>query len=221
MIKAVIFDMDGTLVDTERLGIKGWAAAAEELGVEIPLSLIKQFIGRTLPAVQALLAEHLGSAELADRAYEIHTAVRRKLSETELETKPGAIEALRALHDAGYRLELATSSRRATASFNLERFGILPLFEAITCGEEVVNGKPDPEMYELAARKLDLPPEACAVVEDSPNGVRAGHAAGMPVFMVPDVIEPTPELTALCYRVLPSLHELPAAIAAMNEQASA
>lgn len=216
MVEAVIFDMDGTLVDTERLGIKGWEVAAEELGVEIPLSLIKQFIGRTPPAVKAMVAEHLGDEALAVTAYDRHMDVRRELAETELATKPGALEAIAALGSAGYRIGLATSSRRATAEFNLNRFGVLGRFETITCGEEVVHGKPDPEMYLVAAQKFGLEPHACAVVEDSPNGVRAGHAAGMPVFMVPDVIEPTDELVAMCERVLPSLHELPDAVAALG-----
>ncbi len=214
MIEAVIFDMDGTLVDSERIGIEGWRRTAEEMGLDVPLAFVKSFIGRTPPTIKAMLAERFGDADVAERSYERCVQIRRALSETDLVTKPGAVEVVRALHADGYRIELATSSPRAVAESNLSRFGILEFFDVITSGEEVTNGKPHPEMYELAARKLGLDPVACAAVEDSPNGVRSAAAAGLRVFMVPDVIEPTPEIAALCHHILPSLHELPASIAA-------
>ncbi len=212
MIKAVIYDMDGTLVDTEHLGLRAWDEAAEQLGTDVPRDLSKQFIGRARPSVVDMLVEHLGSRSLAEQVYDLHRDIQFELSKDHLETKPGALESLRTLHEEGYRIALATSSRRETVDYNLNRFGIMDLFEVITCGDEMKRGKPYPDIYLRTAERLELDPVTCAVIEDSANGVKAGHAAGMHVYMVPDVLAPTEELVAMCDRVLESLFELPAAL---------
>ncbi len=178
MIKAVIFDMDGTLVDTERLGIKAWKAGAAELGLAIDDALIHQFIGRTLPDVMDILDKHYGSHETAEAIYVRHKEIRDEMVKTELELKAGAAECLDELLAAGYHVGLATSSRHITAERNLKSFGLFDKFETVTCGEDVVHGKPDPEMYLLACERAGFTPEECAVVEDSRNGCVSGITAG-------------------------------------------
>ena len=210
---AIIFDMDGTLVDTERLGFKGWGLAAAELGADVPRELAVSFVGHNEPAVLAMLTDAIGDADLARRVFDLHWQKRRELAETELEAKPGALDALRTLKAEGYRLAVASSSGREIIEINLSRAGMLDYFDAITAGTEVENGKPAPDIFLLAAQKLGIEPARAAVIEDSPNGVRAGHAAGMQVYLVPDIIAPTPEIEAMTHEVLSTLADLPAAIA--------
>lgn len=212
-LDAIIFDMDGTLVDTERLGFKGWELAAAELGANVPRELAVSFVGHNEPAVLAMLTDALGDPDLARRVFELHWQKRRELAETELEAKPGAVWAVHELKAQEYRLAVASSSTREMIELNLSRAEMLDAFDIITGGTEVQNGKPAPDIFLLAAEKLRVEPGRCAVVEDSPNGVRAGHAAGMRVYLVPDVIEPMPEITAFATEVLTSLEELPDALA--------
>lgn len=213
VIQAVIFDMDGTLVDSEGVSRRAWSLAADELGVDLPESFIDTLMGRNSRACSGLVVEHLGGDEaLAQRVVDMHLELFLKLAETELRLKPGAHEALDALRSAGLPLAVATSTARVRALPRLERFSLTPYFTSFTCGDEVAHGKPAPDIFIESARRLGVDPSACAVIEDSHNGVRSGHAAGAQVYMVPDLMAPTPEIELLCAAVLPSLHELPGAI---------
>lgn len=210
--------MDGTLVDSEGVSRRAWDVAADELRVPLPSSFIDTLLGRNSRACRELLIKHLeGDEELAQRAVDIHLKVFLELAATDLKLKPGAHEALEALRSAGLPLAVATSTARVRAIPRLERFSLTSYFTSIVCGDEVSNGKPEPDIFIEAARRLGFDPAACAVIEDSFSGVRAGHSSGAQVFMVPDLMEPTDEIGALCTAVLPSLHDLPAAILAQGD----
>lgn len=213
MIKAVLYDMDGTLVDTERLGLIAWERAAEQEGVDLPIEVCRSFIGRNLPGVMGILEDHFGSREFGEKIYDLHRSIELSMYGTELVTKTGARESLEAMKEAGYAIGLVTSSRRASAERNMNRFGLIDFFDCITSGEETHNGKPAPDIYLLAAQKMGVEPDACVVVEDSPNGARSGIAAGMHVMLIPDMVDVEPELAGQCEALLGSLLELPAAVA--------
>lgn len=217
MISTVIFDMDGTLVDTERVSQAAWKEAFAQLGVDdVEEDFIRSFIGQNAASIIDRFIEVLGSRERADRAFKLHYEIFVSKSRTELVAKPGARETVLLMRERGYRVGLASSTYRDQCLARLARFGMNELFDSITCGNEVSNGKPAPDIFLKAARRLGSAPGECVVVEDSLNGVRAGHAAGMRVLMVPDLVAPTDEVAALCDAVLGSLYEVDAAVAALS-----
>ena len=217
MITTVIFDMDGTLVDSEPVSSKAWHVTAERMGVDIPASMLESFLGRNAVSVEEELAVQLGGLERAREAFRIHAEAFDELAPSMIKLKPFAREAIEALRAVGLKIGLATSTGRERAMVRLSRFDLQGAFDSITCGDDgFEHGKPAPDIFLLAAERLGSVPEDCAVVEDSFNGVRAGHAAGMHVFMVPDMMQPTAEAAGMCEAVLPSLAELPDAVAGVR-----
>lgn len=209
---AVIFDMDGTLVDTERVSQTAWRRAAADLGLDVPERIWNAFVGCSIPNARKMIDEEFGDPELTERLFAHQRDLFFQIEDEELEPCTGALEALRQLHDAGMTVALATSTHREHALPLMERFGMAPYFTTMTFGDEISRAKPEPDIYLEAARRLGLPPERCAAVEDSINGVRAAHAAGMATYMVPEWVTCTPEVAALCAGVLDSLLELPGRI---------
>lgn len=216
MIRAVVFDMDGTLIDSESLGFHIWDIICEREGIEVPTALIKSFVGRSRKSVLDLIDAYEGDSERTRRMYFESRELYAELSKTELEPKPHAAETLAALRDAGFRLALATSSKRSDAVEQLTRLGMIDYFETVTCGEDAARSKPDPDIYLVACQSLGLGPGVCAAVEDSPNGVRSAHASGAYTILVPDVIEPTEEIASLADVVLDGLDQIPAALEGLS-----
>lgn len=214
---AVIFDMDGTLVDTERVSQTAWRRAASDLGIEIPAWILRDFVGCSMPNARRMINEEFGDPGLTDRLFAHQHELFFQIEDEELEPCTGALEAIRALDAAGVTVALATSTAREHALPLMERFGMAPYFKAMTFGDEIERAKPEPDIYLRSAKRLGLEPERCAAVEDSINGVRAAHAAGMATYMVPEWVECTPDVAALCAGVLTSLLELPAEILLPDE----
>jgi HAD superfamily hydrolase (TIGR01509 family) len=189
-ISAVVFDMDGVLVDTEHL----WDEVREELTTE--------WGGRYTPEAQEAmmgmsslewsryLHETVGLREAPERINQ--EVVRRMLARygVELPVIPGAIEAVRRLDAAGYRLAVASSSNRELIDAVLRRLELAALFEVTVSSEEVERGKPAPDVYLEAARRLEVEPAECVAIEDSASGIRAARAAGMRVIAYPNRLYP-------------------------------
>lgn len=208
MIKAVIFDMDGTLIDSERIAIIAWNRSAKRFGFDIPLEMLHGFIGMTRAACMGTLIEQVGSERIANELFEDHKLIEDELYPTMLTLKPGAAEIIESLHTRDLKLAVATSTRTVQAHQKFDRFGLTSYFDVFTCGDELNRSKPEPDIFLLTASRLGVDPAECVVVEDSFNGVRAGHAAGMHTIMVPDINNPTKEIAELADAVVPSLDDV-------------
>ena len=185
-IVAVVFDMDGVLVDTEHL----WDEVREELtgewGGRYTPEAQEAMMGMSSHEWSRYLHETVGLRESPETINA--EVVRRMLARYELELPvvPGAGEAVRRLADDGYRLAVASSSNRELIDAVLRRLELAALFEATVSSEEVGRGKPAPDVYLEAARRLDVPASRCAAVEDSASGIRAAREAGMRVIAYPN-----------------------------------
>ncbi len=207
-IKAIIFDKDGTLHDTEKVYLRAWKAAAEEFGgISDIEDTVRDCTGTTIPWI----AEYW-KKKYPDIPFEDYLPRRQfhyfGILEKGVPVKEGAHEVLSYLKVHGYRIGMATSTPYATVKEHLERTGMTDYFDAIVTGDMIENGKPAPDIYLLAARRLGVEPADCIGVEDSTNGILSIHAAGMRPVMIPDLVEPTPEVEALVWRKLTGISEL-------------
>jgi len=205
---AVVFDMDGTLLDTELVFRTIVFDVAESLGYEMTDALHLAMVGSSHEATTQLLVEAYGTSF----PHGVFDAKCRQLMQQQLaETVPvkrGAVALLGALRTRSIPIAVATSSRSPHAFGQLGRAGLLDMFETIVTRDDVVNPKPHPEPYLTAARRLGVAPSRCLALEDSHSGVRAAHAAGLQTIMVPDLVQPNEEIAGLCIAVLPSLIEV-------------
>ena len=178
--QAVIFDMDGVLIDSYQAHYQSWVELAEAEGLHVTEAEFAATFGRTTREIIARLwgSGRYDDAQIAelDRRKE---AAYRRIIEADFPAMPGAGELLRSLHNAGFRLAVGSSGPPENVALVVERLAAKDLFEAVVTVEDVTRGKPDPEVFLIAARRLGVAPANCAVIEDAPAGVAAANAAGM------------------------------------------
>jgi HAD superfamily hydrolase (TIGR01509 family) len=206
-IKAVLLDMDGTLLDTERVYVQCLIVALEACGYNgDTLTLCHSMIGLPGPECEIMLREHYGEDfPVADINRAFGGIKRNEMIEAGMPLKSGVVELLDAVKEAGYPMAIVTSSSHRTTEKYLALAGIRNYFEAAFTRDDVARGKPSPDLYLLAARRFGLKPQCCLAIEDSNPGVEAACAAGAVTIMVPDIVPPTEAARAKCVAVLPDL----------------
>ena len=207
-LDAVIFDMDGTLLDTERVSRDAIYETCERLGYAMTPELHVSMIGSPLDARSAALMEHFGAGFPLDSYHASCDSIARINSRKGIPLRQGARKVLGMLRNRGIPLGLATSTPRPEALERLESSGIMQLLDAIVTRTDVTRGKPHPETFLVAAKLLGARPSHCVAVEDSHLGVRAAVAAGMSTVMIPDLLEATPQIRSICVAVETNLEDL-------------
>ena len=206
--EAVIFDMDGTLLDTERVFKTIVFEVCTELGFEMTDAVHMSMVGGSHENTNRLLVEAYGVAFPYSMFDERCRVVMGERSHGGVPVKAGAIELVSELRERGIPTAVATSSRRPHAHKHLGAAGLLGMFDTIVTRDDVLKPKPHPEPYLLAASRLGIDPLKCLALEDSHTGALAAHAAGMQTIMVPDLVHPSDEIRALGIAVMDTLNHV-------------
>lgn len=204
--EAVIFDMDGVIFDSETLVLNCWREVAECHGIRNIEIVCHECLGTNSAVSKQIFLRHYGQ----DFPYDEYKAEMAEVffahaSDGKLAKKQGVEELLKYLKDKGFKVGIASSTREKIVRRQISEGGLLEYFDQIVGGDMVKHSKPEPDIFLEACGRLESKPENCYVIEDSYNGIRAAHAAGMHPIMVPDLMEPTEEMKSLAEQILGSL----------------
>lgn len=205
-VNGVIFDMDGIIFDTERISFDAWKKVCAEVGYEMEEEFYCNLIGRNFKGFSKIMMEKFGDEFPLESLYEKKIELQLEAIDKDgLPLKKGIHELLDYLKDNGYKVAVATSTTRNRAEEMLRIGGVLSKADYVICGDEVVNSKPDPEIFLKAAKKLGVEPKECIVLEDSGAGIEAAYSAGMLGINVPDMKKPDENMISKSYRICDSL----------------
>lgn len=204
--QAVVFDMDGVIFDTERLVIEFWKEVAKKHNIPNVEHTCIQCLGTNRVRTREIFLENYG----ADFPFDSYCAEVTELFNTHykgvpLPTKPGIRELLSYLQEQDIKVGLASSTAQHLVRDEIGTAGLLPYFQTLVCGDMVEHSKPAPDIFLKACEILNADPTKSIAIEDSFNGIRSAHCAGMAPIMVPDQVQPTDEIRTLAFHVMPSL----------------
>lgn len=207
-MNTILFDMDGTLFDTEKHYQWAWRKAIADAGYELDASEVLKLRSLGAPYNVAQFQEWFGE-EVDYRAIrQERVDLMKDMLAHEIPLKPQVPQTLEKLRQMGYSMAVVTATAQEQAVSNLKLAGLLPFFDHVISASMVKRGKPAPDVYLYACEVLGAQPENCYAVEDSPNGVMSAHAAGCRTIMIPDLSQPDAELSRLLYRKLDTFGEL-------------
>ena len=208
-IKGVISDMDGVVLDTEKLYVRFWCEAANYYGCPMQRhhalsirSMARMFV---IDKLKGYFSQDFDYHTVHAKRIEL---MDKYIEENGIEAKQGAETLLSYLRQNGYKVALATATAPDRAKSYLERLDLLQYFDEIVCASMVEKGKPEPDIYLLASQKLNLKPSECIALEDSQNGIKSASSAGCKTVMVPDLDGPTDEIKPLLYAVADNLTDV-------------
>lgn len=205
-VKAVVFDMDGVIFDSERGCLNVWKEIAEEHGLENMEEVFKRCIGTTVVATSEILRDAYGKDFDVSRFQKKASVMfHERFDDGRLPVLKGARELLIYLSEQKYIIGLASSTREATVKQQLTDAGLIGYFDYITCGDMLKVSKPEPDIYLLACKNLGVDPKEAIAIEDSYNGIRSAYRAGMIPFMVPDLIPADKEMEELSFKIFDDL----------------
>jgi|AOAMet1_04_M0_20_1038515.scaffolds.fasta_scaffold08822_2 HAD superfamily hydrolase (TIGR01509 family) len=208
--EAIVFDMDGLLLDSERIVLDAFLLVCEHFELGDRTELLKQCIGTNRDYTRARMTEAFGSGVDFNEFQNMWTLKHEEIvGDDAMPLMDGARELLDLIQQLDIPRAVATSTRSAQALDRLEKADLLHYFEFVVGGDQVTNSKPDPEIYLAATQKLGCNPTSCLAFEDSENGVRAALGAGLRVIQVPDLVAPSANVRALGHTILASLRDVP------------
>ncbi len=205
----LVFDMDGVLIDSERVVLNSWIACGPNYGIQNPGEFCRSCMGTTPQATRQRLLDAYGPTfAYDDFMADCRTYFYDEFNRTGTPIKSHVREAIVGLHELGCTLAVASSTKEAIVRKQLGDVGILPYFSVLIGGDRLTRSKPEPDIYLLACDMLGVAPQHAYAVEDSYNGIRAAYRAGMMPIMIPDQQPVTEEMRQLCRHIFPHAEEL-------------
>ena len=211
MQKGAIFDMDGTLIDTERIYQKGWFSVAPEFGEKSSMELARAVSGTSGEQMRQVVNRFYPKVDPELYVQRVIEFVKEETVK-HIDLMPGVTDILKFFAENGVKMAVASSSPTEVIKTNLGQVGIIDYFDALIGGDQIKCGKPAPDIFLKAAASINLSPGDCYVFEDSLNGVRAAHAAKCTAVMIPDQVPPTDEIRKIADAIIPSLVDALAAV---------
>ena len=209
-VKAVIFDMDGVLLDSESVCDKCFLKAAHEQNIQNTKPIIEDARGMGKPSFMEFISKTYGDKIDTELLWNRASELFHQIEDTKgISLLPYAEQTLKYLKQK-YKIALASSTRRSSVERQMKANNIWDLFDVTVCGDDVENTKPSPDIYLKAVEKLNLLPENCLAVEDSLNGIKSATSADLKVIMVPDQVKPDENMKNLCWKIFDSLNDLTA-----------